>query len=540
MSVKTSTARRLGVGCAAALAALAFGARPAAQTATAPPQTAQTSVPASPQVSTPAPPAGPVLNLTMQQAVDMGLQYNLTVKLAKLNPAITAEDVASARAAFSPLVTSQLSRSTADQLPSSFTDITTGTISSTSIASSTTFSQQLAFHGLAYSVNWSGSRSTTAGTLSTFNPRLGSSLTFGVRQPLWRNFSIDSPRQTLKIEERAATITDIQVEQQVVSTERDIRLSYLGLVSAIASRDVAQQILGVAQERYREDKARVDVGAQAPVDLVADEAEVANGDEGVIVAEATIQSAEDGLRALIIDPSRADYWQLHLVPADRMDQVQPRTINVDDAIANALKNRTDLVAARKQLDINQLQIDLLHEEVKPQLDLTVQYSAQGVSGTQYAFGSGFPPPVISQTNRGYGSALSDTFSNAYPSWTYGVQFSYPLGLNASRAQAAKATLQQNQQQVSVKNQELNVVSEVRAAARNVDLALKQVDATQKVLEATQTKLDATQKKFNVSLASSFDIIQAQRDLASALVSALQAKISYNRALIAFDAIQKVQ
>jgi len=85
----------------------------------------------------------------------------------------------------------------------------------------------------------------------------------------------------------------------------------------------------------------------------------------------------------------------------------------------------------------------------------------------------------------------------------------------------------------------DIVRQVREAAREVQTAYQRVHASEAAMQATQQQLDAAQRRFEVGLASSFEVQQNQRDLASARLNNLQAKISYNRALISLNAVQKI-
>jgi len=78
----------------------------------------------------------------------------------------------------------------------------------------------------------------------------------------------------------------------------------------------------------------------APIDVIEAEAEVASNEEATIVAESSVATAQDALRALIFDPKRPDYWQITIQPTDTI-QMQTMEVNVDAAITTALANRTD-------------------------------------------------------------------------------------------------------------------------------------------------------------------------------------------------------
>jgi outer membrane protein TolC len=73
----------------------------------------------------------------------------------------------------------------------------------------------------------------------------------------------------------------------------------------------------------------------------------------------------------------------------------------------------------------------------------------------------------------------------------------------------------------------------------VATALKRVETTQKARELAEQNLQAYEKRLAVGLSDTFLVIQAQRDLTTQLNNQLSAIIAYNRALIAFEAVQVV-
>ena len=86
---------------------------------------------------------------------------------------------------------------------------------------------------------------------------------------------------------------------------------------------------------------------------------------------------------------------------------------------------------------------------------------------------------------------------------------------------------------------MQVVAAVREAARQVNTTLQRVTSTRKARELAEQRLQAENKRLAVGLSDTFRSVQAQRDLSAARLSELNAVISYNRALIDFEAVQLV-
>jgi HAE1 family hydrophobic/amphiphilic exporter-1 len=388
-------------------------------------------------------------------------------------------------------------------------------------------------------VNWSASRNEQSGGFSSFNPRVGSTLRINFAQPLLRNFGIDQNRANLETTQRTRVIADLQLEQRVVNTEVAVRNAYLNLVAAIESHKVAQQNMDLAETSLRQARARVEVGVSPEIEIIQAEAQVASNRDQEIATEALIDTAEDALRQLIMDPDHPDYWIVDLEPTDPIELTQ-RTIDVGQAVASALANRLDLLTLLRSLEITDLNIEVSRNAILPQLDLNLGYIAQGTGGSQLLFGDGFPPPVVGETVKSFGSALNDAFTGAFPTWTVGFTFGYPLGRSTAEAALAQSQIQRRQQTLGIQELELQIVRDVREAARQVETSYQRFLAQQTNREATEQQLEAEDRRFAVGLSSTFELQQRQSQLFVARNLELNAMIAYNRALIRFDQVQKTQ
>ncbi|MGE5815486.1 MAG: TolC family protein, partial [Acidobacteriota bacterium] len=314
---------------------------PAAQ---APATQAPTSLPpvAQPAAAQTEQPTGPVRRLTADEAVNMALEQNLGLRAERMSPQIQDLSVAQAYAAFTPTFFSTV-RTTSDESPSSsFLSGSAQTINDEQFNSNLGIQQNVRWGGGSYQLAWAGSRTTTTG-FTSFNPQLRSSLNAQYTQPLLRNFTIDSFRQQLQQNQKQREIADVQLRQAIALTTRTVRNAYWDLVAAIANHQVQAESLQLAHEQLRNNRKRVEVGTMAPLDIVEAEAEVARNEEAVIVSEASIQSFQDRLRALIADPSAPDFWTMRIEPTDQPAMAPQRAIDVNAAVGNALQSRTDIL-----------------------------------------------------------------------------------------------------------------------------------------------------------------------------------------------------
>jgi outer membrane protein TolC len=498
-------------------------------------QPAQTAAPTAPVTAQPTLQGTP---LSIAEAVRMGLENNLGIQIEKLNPQIQVLGIARANAAYAPTLFSVLNRRSATAPPTDFN--TSGGLAISTNANFSTqggVQQQMKWGGGNYSLALDGSRQTTNSINQLLNPQLGSNLNASYTQPLLRNFKIDSLRQQLMLAQNQAQAADIQLQQRVTQTERNIRFAYYQLVGAISGLEVAQQSLDVARTSLKNNQTRVEVGTMAQIDIVSAEAEVASNEENVIVAQAAIETAQDQLRSLLMNPNQPDFWSTRFTPSEQ-PSLAPRQIDVDAAIKNALQNRTDLRDLRKTMESTEINKKFAANQKLPALDLTARYGLTGVAGTQLDIDrSTIPFTVTPVASRSFGGALRDVFGNDFKTWSFALNVSYPIGTSIADAALAQTRLQQQQEQVTLKNLETGITTQVRQAGRDVNTNERRVQATRRARELAEQRYAADQKRFAVGLATTFEVLQSQRDLSRARQSELRAIIDYNQSLVDFEAVQ---
>lgn len=485
---------------------------------------------------------GPVINLSLDDTVTRALEFNLDVQVQRINPRLQDIAIQGAQAVWNPGITHTTQFNDNTTIAQDF--LLTGATTFNNIRTFTTNSgiqQALPWYGTEYNVGWANDRRRTTETGQTFNPTLTSTMTFNVTQPLLRDFLTDNNRTNLLVTRKQREITDVALQQTIVQTTRQVRNAYWSLVYARANLTVQQQSLDLARQTLRDNRTRVEVGTMAPIDIVRAEAEVARNEETAILAAAQIDLAEDNLRRLIFDPASPDYWTTNIDLTDAAPApTDMRDVDVEAAVTKALEQRTDLVQQRKSLEATDLNMRFFKNQLLPAVDVFANYGLFYRGGVQFSRGDSTADPpipggVVGETS--WGETVRSMLARDAPRWTVGVQVNYPLGRTTQEVNLARARLQQTQTQLNLKNLELAAAAEVRNAGRNVNTNRRRVEASRATRILSERQLEAEQKKFAVGLSTSFEVVQAQRDLANARNSELQAIIDYVQSLVTFEAAQ---
>jgi outer membrane protein TolC len=476
-----------------------------------------------------------VLRLSLDDAVERALENNVDIKVEEYNPEIAAQSIISAEGYYDPFLFANLDYDSTDTKG-------TSVFSGADVVNTKTqvwnFGAALPVKtGGQLDVSWNNNRRDTNNIFANFNPIYNSFISVNVTQPLLKNLKIDAPRRQLKLSKINRQISDIQFRQSVINTVATTKLYYYDLIYAIDNLGAANDSLDLAKKLLAENEIRVKVGTMAPLDIVEARAEVALREEAVIVAENLVEDSEDNLKRVIFPQNDPKMWATNIVPTT--DPVaEPTPVNLDAAVENALANRTDVVAARKALERSDLDILYRNNQVRPRLDLVAGYGGSGAGGTEIIREPPFGGEIVETIPGGYGDALGEAFGNDFPTWNVGVQFSYAIPNRTDKALRAQAQLSREQSLVSLRRLELQVAQEVRTAGRGVLSGFKRVASTKAARELAAERLDAEQKKFDAGMSTNFLVTQAQRDLATAEVSELQAVAEYRKSLINFQRVQE--
>lgn len=481
----------------------------------------------------PPPGDGPLVPLTLEDAIARALERNIDIAVVRLTPRIRDWDIAAQRASFLPTLTGTFGPE--GQTRAATRDIDGGAVvTSDTLRYNAGMSQQLPFGGGDIAVNFTNSRVDSSDARALRNPTFNSQLQFRFVQPLLRDRSIDSLRSQIRILQINREVSDLQVRATIERTLADVRNAYWELVYAIRAIDVAQRSLALSEKLVEDNRIRVEIGTLAPIDIVQAEAQAANAAQAVTVAEATWRTAELNLKQLVVGGTEDDLWRARLNPVDE-PTITPQPIDIEGAVARALAERLDLQQDRRTLQSNDVSMRLFENQTKPQVDLQASYGLTAVGGPQFQTVNGVETTIPGD----YAQALRQIVGFDYPTWAVQAVVSYQVGISAQKARLASARIQYEQTQAQVRARELDVAAEVTRAGLDVQSALKRLEAARLSRELAERQLEAEASKFEVGMSTNYQIVQFQRDLANARNSELRAILDYQRALVEFERVQSV-
>jgi HAE1 family hydrophobic/amphiphilic exporter-1 len=478
----------------------------------------------------------PAVALTLEDAVRRAIDKNPDLAIVRMGTEVEAARVGESRGAFTPVFSTTLGRSNTATPPVNLLLGDRG-VSVGDLFSSTGVRQRLPWGAGTWSLSWNSSRTTTDAAISSFDPSMQSGFQVAFSQPLFRDRAIDASRQQYIVAKRNQASSELSFREALVRTVASVKLAYWTLKASIANVTVQQRSLELAEQLARENRVRARAGQIPSLDVVQAEAEVAQRREGLIRARTGAEDAEDALRRLIIDPADPSLWTVRLDPADDPSPVGPPP-DVDRAVASALTDRYDLARANEDLENSRTTVAYLQNQRLPDVRVETSYGAAGLAGTQFLRSGGFPGSVTGTRNIGFGSALDQVFSNDYPTWSFGLTVSYPIGHSYETASLARAQVEHRQTEQRIASLRIDTAQAVRRAGRQIRSAAERVDAARAGETLAQQRTDAEQRRYEVGLSTTFLVTQAQRDLLEAQVNLLQTMLDYQSAVVSFEAVQR--
>jgi outer membrane protein len=497
------------------------------------------AVPAGTPFTTP----GPKVDLSIQEAVQRGLEKNIDIAVARITPRLTDFTILGLEANYKVNLTSSTGNTRTTDLPR----VTTQGISqpTTSIREnwSAGIAQNLWKGGGNYTLSWTNSRLNAQSTVNLRNPQWQSGLSATLSQPLLRGFSIDSTRAALQTNRISKQNDEISLNSTTAATQASVSNAYWDLVYTVQAVEAAQNSFDLASRLVKDNQARVEIGTLAPIDIVTAQAEEATRRQTLVQAQAALRTAELALKRLIVSGTDDPLWTSSLNPVDR-PPTTPEAINLEGAVTRALRERMDLQQSKNNLRISDINLRNQVDLTRPQLNLNASYGLAGLGGP-FLQRSGTVDPITGLGGTttiipsGYLDALRNITGFDAPTWTVGLTFAYPLGVSSQEASVARSKLSLEQSQANLKALELQIATEVTNAALTVQSSLESVQASGVARELSQKRLEAAQSKFEVGMATNYEVVQAQRDFVDARNNELRAILTYRRALVNFETSQTV-
>ncbi|HEY9126952.1 MAG TPA: TolC family protein, partial [Acidobacteriaceae bacterium] len=330
--------------------------------------------------------------------------------------------------------------------------------------------------GGSIQATWSNNRQATNSPNNTFNPQFFSNAEIYAQQPLLAGFGFGPNLRYLHIAKTNLKVTDIAFKAQVIATVTQISNLYWNLVAAYDTAQVNERSVTFAEETLEKDKKQLELQAMPQMDVFKAQGDLATRKQELTVARTNLELQElymkNAITRSLDDPLLEE---MAVVPVDHIaGNAEPPTEKVQDLIDEALKNRPEVQESTLQLKNSELSRKSERNALLPSL------SVYGfLTGTGY---SGPLNPLLRDTtgdttpSNGFGGAAQNAFNYSSPEYQVGIQLGIPIRNRIAKADQYRTELEFRQSQLYLEEQKKSVRIEVRNARFALEQQSSRVEA----------------------------------------------------------------
>ncbi|MBP6822685.1 MAG: TolC family protein [Acidobacteria bacterium] len=506
------------------------------------------------------------VTLTLRDAILSALENNRDVEVERLNVQLTEFDVRAADGIYDPTFTTSFFY---DRRKAPVASILAGGqdggLLTDNLTGNATLSQRLRQHGGLLQGTFNNDRATTQNQFNSLNPQFTSTLNVSFTQPLMKNRDTDPARRQIKLAKKRLDISDSQFRQRAIEIIAQVQRSYWDLVFARRDREIKSESVELARTQLEHNQRLVEAGTLAPADIISARVELERRNDEAEAAIDAIQRAENALKALMLQPDKAEMWNSELVPVEQPQIDSNVGLPLEDATRLALQNRPEMEQFRMRGELNKIDSEFFRDQTKPQVDFFISYGAIGLAGKErtegnfftasgaattdrinqlirFANGQANPPnPLIqllpASTNvpipgfliGGNGQSLGNLFKNEFRTWRVGVNISLPIGNRTAEANLGRSLAEARQIDIQRQRTEQLIQVEVRNSLQAVETAKRRVEAAKNSRNNAELQYQSEQRKFDAGQSTSFFVLDRQNALSAARGRELRALTDYTKA-----------
>ena len=388
--------------------------------------------------------------------------------------------------------------------------------------------------GTSLSFGFDNSRQTTNSPYFNLSPTLSSSFRLQIQQELLAGFGFGPNLRYLRIAKNNKKISDIAFKDQVIATVTQIENIYWDLVSAYEQTRVNEQSFNFAQQTLDNVKKQLQLESVPAMDVMRAEAEVSKRDQELTVARTSLQLQETLMKNAITksldDPTLE---AMPVIPTDQMQTVSIQAAQpIQDLITQAQQNRPELAESDIDLVNRQISRRAASNALLPSLSLIGFYSGSGLGGPlNPVYNLGQNTSMVPPD---FGGAFQNAFNNSSPDYYVGLNLNIPIRNRVAKADQFRSELEYRQAELRMEQ----LKKQVRIEVRNAQYALTQtgarVEAARKARDLAQRTFDIMKKEQDLGAGSSYQTLSAQRDLALAELDLVGAMTTYQKAKVELD------
>jgi outer membrane protein len=389
--------------------------------------------------------------------------------------------------------------------------------------------QQAFTSGTSFAVALSNQRQYSTQLGLIYDPDVITRMSVSFVQQLSNGFGFTVNRRFQLVARNNVRLVREWFLQQVDTTLAQAEESYWNLVSAQEQVRATQEALDAAQRLYEDNKKQAAVGTLAPLDVITAQSQVAASQRNLVVAQTNLQQQELTLKNFFSRQITDALGSAEVVATDPLPEPQPNDVPpLDEAIATAARNRPEVPQAETNVQNDQVAVKVSRNFLKPTFNAWGFFASAGLSGNHFITTPAGTPALI---EAGLAQELNQFINFQYPEYAFGATLTIPIKNRSAQADNARATLLEQQAELSLQSTQKQVGFEVRSANIRLMQAKAQVSAAISAADFSRQSLDAEQKRLSAGISTPYNLVLQQRNLLDAELAAAQARATYANALV---------
>ena len=379
--------------------------------------------------------------------------------------------------------------------------------------------------GTYFQADWNNNRTTSNSPENGLNPQLNASVRFIVQQQLLAGFGLGPNLRFLRIARTNQKISDIAFRAQAIATVTQICDLYWDLVSAYDDEQVQERSVAFAEETLDASRKQFELQAIPEMEVLKAEGELATRQQDLTVARTNLELQELYMKnAITRSLDNPILEEMPVVPVDHIaSKIEPIAEPVQEMITDALKQRTELQESVLDLENRELSRKTARNALLPSLGLYGFYAGNGYGGVPN--GSKISAPGD------YGGTLENALNYSSPEYQVGFQLNVPIRNRIAKADQYRTELEYRQSQVYAEELKKRIRIEVRNARYALEQGASRVEAARKARDLAARTLDIMQKEQKLGAGSNQQTLAAEHDLALAESALVTAETAYEKARI---------
>ena len=387
--------------------------------------------------------------------------------------------------------------------------------------------------GTSFSATFLNDRNTNNSPFTYLKPELDASYLLTIQQQLLAGFGFGPNLRFLRIARNNQKISDEAFQLQVITTVTQIANMYWDLVAAYEDEQVKSRSLDFANQTLTSGRKQLELQAIPAMDVMKDEAEVANREQDLSIAKSTLQFQELLIKNALtknLDDPILEAMPVKPVQVSTDDGTVPTAVSpTEDIIAEALAHRIELSISTIDLQNRDISRKAANNNLLPSLALIGEYGGAGIAGI------GNPTAgVTSNAPLSYGGALNNSFNNSSPDYYVGLALNIPIRNRIAKSDQYRSELESRQADLRLQQLKKQIRIEVRNAQYALDQNVARVVAAVKARDLAQKTFDIMTKEQQLGAGSAFQTLTSRRDLATAESALLAARTAYQKAKIELE------